>query len=887
MTSKPKRKLAAIMFTDMVGYTALMQDKEAKARELIQRHRELMKPLVEKHGGKILQYVGDGTFITFDSAIEAVNSAFEIQKELKSDPDVNIRIGIHVGDVVVDGEEVYGDGVNVASRLEPLAEPGGVCISGRIYDDIRNQEDIETEYLGKKELKNVNHPTKIYCLKGKGLTLSKPFVEEKKSPVTSREVAEKTLAKKLMPWSAGAVVVLLILFGLNWFGDSKQSQQAIAGENSIAVMYFENLTGDQSLNWIESGMVEMLTANLGKLEGLEVLSSQRLYDIMRQVSGKESSVRSIDRGTATEIARKAGVRTILLGSVLGTEGQLRLSTQLVEVATGKLVGSEVLEVGTDGSMFSLVDTLTLRIAGHLGVLKPERPVDVNVAYTLTNSFEALKLYVDGVQEINRSNWTEAIKNFEASVRIDTNFALAYHQLGTAQAWLGSMDAKKSYAKARAHADKLSERERFLIDLDMTKVLEGAKGKQDLEDFLARYPDEKYVWYQFGELLNHNYWPRASLDAFLKAIELDPYFLLAYIHPIDVYITTGQMDKARSLIDQAHAIDSLNSAIHFMEAYFDYTENNYQEAATKFRKVINLHGSESTNLFVFVSKINLALMEGNYAQAEIWTQETMKTAGLYRNYLKNNLAGLYALQGKYELAEKNVKDATELAPKSVFQAYEAGLYRLIRGRIKNARISAQRIFTLYEDEVNRYPEALILSNHLFFLAALKEGDQDEMQRTVLELKSLVDGNENEYDFLYYDALARFECRRGNDEMAMEHFDRAINTATYISNSGFIPFRYLILGGLMECLDFKGSYEKLIEVAEELPQAPIVPYFPAASTQSLWPQTLIRKARAYEKLGRSDEAIEAYEELLDLWKDADVGIPEHEDAINRLAALKQES
>ena len=887
MPSEPKRKLAAIMFTDMVGYTALMQDKEAKARELIQRHRELMKPLVEKHGGQILQYVGDGTFITFESAIEAVNSAFEIQKELKSDPDVNLRIGIHVGDVVVEGDEVYGDGVNVASRLEPLAEPGGVCISGRVYDDIRNQENIETEYLGEKVLKNVDRPVKIYCLSGEGLTLSKPFVEEKKSSIISEEVAEKSLGKRLIAWSAGALVVLLILFGLNWFGDDKQSQQAIAGESSIAVMYFENLTGDQSLDWIESGMVEMLTANLGKLEGLEVLSSQRLYDIMRQVSGKESTVQKIDRGTATEIAREAGVRTMLLGSVLGAEGQLRLSTQLVDVVTGKLVGAEVLDVGKDGSMFSLVDTLTLRIASHLGVLQPEKPAEVNVAYTLTNSFEALKLYVDGVQQINRANWTEAIKHFEASVRIDTNFALAYHQLGTAQAWLGSEDAKKSYAKARDLADKLTERERFLINLDMTAVLKGAKGKQVLEEFLVRYPNEKYVWYHFGELLNHNYWPRASIDAFLRAIKLDPYFLLAYIHPIDVYINTGQTDKARSLISQAHTLDSLNSAIQFMEAFLYYAEDNYEESAKNFREVIRLQGSDSTNLFVFMSKINLSIMEGNYAQAEIWIQKTMKNVSLYRDFLKNNLAGLYTLQGKYELAERYVKDATEYAPNSVFQTYEMGQYELFRGQIKNARISAQRIFTLHENELNRFPEALVLSNHLFFLAAIIEGDQDEMQRTVLELKSLVVGNENEYDFLYYDALARFECKRGNAELAAEHFDRAINTATYIANGSFISFRYLILGGFMECLEWSGSYEKLIVLAEELPRAPIIPYFPSASTQGIWPRSQMRKARAYEKLGRSDEAIEAYEEFLELWKNADEGIPERADAIIRLAALKQES
>ena len=136
-TDSPKRKLAAIMFTDMVGYTSLMQENESKARELIEMQRGLLAPYVKKHGGEIIQFVGDGTFCRFDSAIEAVKSALEIQKVLEIEPKINLRIGIHVGDVVVKGDEVYGDGVNVASRIEPLAKPGGVCISERVYDDIR------------------------------------------------------------------------------------------------------------------------------------------------------------------------------------------------------------------------------------------------------------------------------------------------------------------------------------------------------------------------------------------------------------------------------------------------------------------------------------------------------------------------------------------------------------------------------------------------------------------------------------------------------------------------------------------------------------------------------------------------------------------------------
>ena len=152
------------MFMDMVGYTALMQKDEGKARKVIQGHRELVKPHVEEHGGDIIQYVGDGTFCKFDSAIEAVNAAIGIQRAIKVEGNITLRIGIHVGDVMVEGDEVYGDGVNVASRIEPLADPGGVCISERVYDDIRNQSGLEAHLLGERVLKNVERPINIYSL---------------------------------------------------------------------------------------------------------------------------------------------------------------------------------------------------------------------------------------------------------------------------------------------------------------------------------------------------------------------------------------------------------------------------------------------------------------------------------------------------------------------------------------------------------------------------------------------------------------------------------------------------------------------------------------------------------------------------------------------------
>ena len=229
MPSEPKRKLAAIMFTDMVGYTALMQEDEDKARELIQRHRELMKPIIEKYNGEILQYVGDGTFCSFESAIESANCAVEIQKGFKSDKEISLRIGIHVGDVVIDGDEVYGDGVNVASRLEPLSAPGGVNISGRVYDDLKNHKDISIESLGEIKLKNVKDLMSVYALLGRDLVVA--TLPDSTDEALTEILLPKPASKKLLPWAAGAVVLLIFFFARGWF----------SGESSITEVKKESL----------------------------------------------------------------------------------------------------------------------------------------------------------------------------------------------------------------------------------------------------------------------------------------------------------------------------------------------------------------------------------------------------------------------------------------------------------------------------------------------------------------------------------------------------------------------------------------------------------------------------------------------------------------------
>ena len=157
------------MFTDMVGFTALMGRDEDAAREQLDRQRDVIELLVEKHDGRVLQFYGDGTLILFGSAVEATRCAVAIQGELRRPPEVSLRIGIHTGDIVEEGDGVYGDGVNVASRVEALAPAGGVLISDKVFEEIRNHRDLTAKSLGTVRLKNVVRPVEVFALTNEGL----------------------------------------------------------------------------------------------------------------------------------------------------------------------------------------------------------------------------------------------------------------------------------------------------------------------------------------------------------------------------------------------------------------------------------------------------------------------------------------------------------------------------------------------------------------------------------------------------------------------------------------------------------------------------------------------------------------------------------------------
>jgi len=401
MQRKEIRMLAAIMFTDMVGYTALMQEDEKHAKILRDKHREVLERLVLEHLGQILQYYGDGTLAIFGSAIEATLCGVKIQSELLQDPKVPLRIGIHAGDVVYDDEGVYGDGVNVASRIENLAISGSVLVSGKINDELKNQKEISTTALGKYDLKNVKTPLSLYAVNSHGITVPTP--DQLKGRTTT-------------------------------------------SEHSIAVLPFVNMSADPENEYFSDGITEELLNTLAKIDGLMVTSRTSSFAF----KGKNADIR--------EIGKQLGVKTVLEGSVRKDGNKVRVTAQLINTENGYHKWSDIYDRNLE-DIFAVQDEIAASISNQLRKSLSVHSPKPKVSKVPTDNLDVYNLYLKGMFYWNK--WSpeyvqKAMKIFEQTIELEPDFALAYSGLSACNVYLGAvgiLPPKVAYPKAKQLAMK--------------------------------------------------------------------------------------------------------------------------------------------------------------------------------------------------------------------------------------------------------------------------------------------------------------------------------------------------------------------------------------------------------------------------------------------------
>lgn len=550
-------QLAAIMFTDIEGYTALMQQDEEKAIAFRNRHREIFEAATKRYKGRILQYYGDGTLSTFHSAIDAVKCGIELQLSYREDPVIPVRIGIHSGDILFSEDGIIGDGVNVAARIESLAAAGSVFISEKVFDEVKNQSGIQTAAMGVFELKNVDKPMEVFAITNQGLAV--PSQDQ----ITGRLKENSTLTPpELNPKVRRAALWIIIIIAAIFTGylffttevlqigdEYRLSTDLSLSEKSIAVLPFINDSNDSSNVYIINGLMEAILNNLQKIEGLRVIS--------RTSSEKYRN----NPKTSPEIARELNVTYLIEGSGQKIGDKILLNIQLIEARDDQHLWSEQYHREVR-DIFTLQGEVAKNIAEKIQVIiTPEEENRIDKAPT--DDLVAYDYFLKGLDLLKKvlpESVQESIPYFEKAIEQDPKFARAYAALAMAYYWLDEGQAEKKYgAQINLNADKA-----LLLDAQLPQSL------------IAK-----------ALSLMHRGAYEESIPYFEKALEYNPNYDLVFVYLIDLYVnhipdTEKYLEYAlRGLKIDISAYDSTVASINYLHISNAFIQSGFIEEAEKY------------------------------------------------------------------------------------------------------------------------------------------------------------------------------------------------------------------------------------------------------------------------------------------------------------------
>jgi adenylate cyclase len=376
---KVTRKLRAILSADAKGYSLLMSDDEVFTIQTLKAYREFMSNLIKQYSGRVVDSPGDNLLAEFSSAVDAVECAVDIQKRLKKENDrfvedkrLEFRIGVNIGDVVQDGDRIYGSGVNVAARIEGISEPGGICVSRSAYDQIKDKLEIGFEYLGEHEAKNIKEPVRVY-------------------KVLLHTESPKPLVDELLE---------------------------LPKKPSIAVLTFDNMSGDPSQEYFSDGLTEQIINGLCKVSNLFVIARNSSF----AYKGKSFNVQ--------QVGKELGVRYILEGSVQKAGDRVRITAQLIDLTTGYHLWSENYDRDLS-DIFALQDEVTLKIIDIMQI-KLTYGEQARLWAGMTTKIQAYDMVMRGSDcffHNNEKDNKQARHFFNEAINIDKSFAFAYAMLG--------------------------------------------------------------------------------------------------------------------------------------------------------------------------------------------------------------------------------------------------------------------------------------------------------------------------------------------------------------------------------------------------------------------------------------------------------------------------
>ncbi|MBD3413670.1 MAG: protein kinase, partial [Candidatus Aminicenantes bacterium] len=712
----------------------------------------------------------------------------------------------------------------------------------------------------------------------------------RRKPLTSREITVQFPVKKLLIPALAAVALITVAVTLWLFRPDKDAVAITTDKFSLAVMYFKNNTGDEAYNIWRSALSDSIITDLSQSKYIHVLSGDKLYSLLRKFNLLEAkSYASEDLMT---VAAEGGVNHILQGNLSKAGDMFRIEYTLQDMSTGNIIGSDRVEGKGEQAVFSMVDEITKRIKADLEFSEDEifGDIDEEVKKITTSSPQAFKYYVQGREFNYRGEYRKNIQYMEKALELDPEFAMAYRSMAMSYNNLALFaEKKRCIQKAFDLKDRLSDRERYLIEAEFYKSSEATYDKaiEAYNKHIELYPEDTIARTNLGVLyITTEQWDKA-MECYLFQIRSKDESFFPYINIAEPYRAKGEYETAGKVL-QAYIQDIGDSLMIRLELSWNYLfQGDYDLAMIEANKAQSLNPD---NIMVYIAKGNVYVGKEDFDKAEEQYLKVLETKELgYHMYTRIVLGNSYILRGKFKNGLQHYEQGLHLADKlgdnwwrvcfHVWRAYSYLKSKQSEEALKECE-AAWEIAPESEASMKWQRRTLYYKGRAFLIMDSIDG----AQKAADDIKELVEKGTNKKDIRYaHHLLGLIELKRKNIDKAIDYFKEAVSLLPY--ENGMSPFSQdqanfsePLASAYYESGDLKRAreeYEKILTFN-----------MGKLYMGDIYARSLYWLGRIYEEEGDADGAVEYYERFLELWKDADPGLAEVKDARERLAGLKKQ-
>ena len=621
------RQLAAIMFTDIVGYTAIMGKDEQKAFELLDKNRQIQKPIIEQHNGRWIKELGDGVMASFTTVSDAVNAAIKIQQTCNASKQFQLRIGIHLGEVVFENDDVFGDGVNIASRIQAIANPGSIYVSEAVHNSISNKKNFQTRFVNEERLKNVKETARIYQVIADGI------VAAHRAPVAA-------MIKKNRISAIIALITLILLAAVYFYANSKNAGEL--NQKSIAILPFDDMSPQKDHQYLSDGLAEEIINSITIIKDLKVI-------------GRTSSFQYKGKGLdAKNIGEKLKVNNVLSGSIQLAGNVLRITTTLVRVKDNKVIWSQRFDKEPK-DIFAIQDSIANNIVEKLKVTlsESEKP---RLVKKQTDP-QVYSDYLKGFLLYKKEEFEKSIEYFLRAISGDSLFAPAYAYVALAKIWTisragtpadyNAIREAKEYAYNSIRLDPDLAEAYSALALSAWRIeLDFVTAKVNFEKSIELNPSASLIKNRYAYfLLWMGEFDRAEKLG-LEAMSSDPADYNGYVIVSTANNYKKNFKKAENYIQEAQKLFPENPAFDNLNLQNKFSSGDYGEVIRTINDRLEKNPENITPLHLGLLSISY-FRNGNISQSENITKRLNARPRIKNASIDYILAGIFSEYKMYD------------------------------------------------------------------------------------------------------------------------------------------------------------------------------------------------------------------------------------------------